>query len=135
MAFVGCRPMAAYRMAQELAKKGDPKALFILGRIYELGGKPFGLQNVKEDFELAQKYFLASARKDYTEAQATIGWIYSKYYGDTKELEGLYWFCKAASKNNEEAIGNLDVYVKDHHINQSRSDFCQPILKQEPMEN
>lgn len=126
--FAGCKPAAAFNRVKELANQGDPKALYILGRFYELGGKTFGLPKISENPDLAQKYYLESARKGYADAQAEVGWFYGRYFPDTMKQQSLFWFCKAAEQHSEMAIVNLQNEIAYRQINKTWQQFCNPIL-------
>lgn len=135
---MGCRSeAAAFNRIQELAKQKDPEALYILGRVYELGGNHFGLTNVKENVHLAQKYYLESARLGYAEAQNEMGWWYAHFYA-FKDKNSHFWFCKAALQHNDNAISNLQAKIAYSHsfegkLEMTWQQFCKPIIaKGEP---
>jgi len=129
MAFVGCKPNEALSTTIARAKQGNPKALYILGRLYELGGKTFGLPQIKWSNALAERYYLESARRGYVQAQAAIGWMYGKYRAGQKRGQSQFWFCKAAEQYNDAAIVNIRDEINYERSKKTWQEYCKPILK------
>ena len=132
--FANCKPQDAFARLEELAKRNDPKALYMLGRVYNLGGDAFGLPNIKQNYDLAMKYFLRSARLGYAEAQDTIGRYYWRYYHGTKIKEANYWACRAAMQNYPPAVAGVQLANKVAGINETVQQYCAPILKSPPQQ-
>lgn len=127
--FVGCDSEAAYMEARRLAEAGDANALFILGRIYELGGKDFNLPEIREDFNAAKQYYLKAARLGNADAEEAIAFIYLKWYRNTREPEGRYWQCVAATNGNLEAKLNIQNEMAYEQLNDSIDNYCVSVLK------
>ena len=130
--FANCKPQDAFARLQELAKHDDPKALFMLGRVYNLGGNDFGLPNIKQDYDLAMKYFVRSAKLGYAESQDTIARYYGKFYHGKRDKESAYWACRAAVQNYPAAVAGMELQIKVANLKQTVSQFCTPILKSPP---
>lgn len=130
--FANCKPQDAFARLQELAKQGDPKALFMLGRVYNLGGEDFDLPNIKQNYDLAMEYFVRSAKLGYAEAQDTIARYYEKYYRDTRDKEAAYWACRAAMQNYPPAVAGIRLQIKVSGENETVPRYCAPILKSPP---
>lgn len=130
--FANCKPQNAFARLQVLAKQGDPKALYMLGNIYNDGGASFGLPEIKSDGNLAMKYFLRSAEGGYAEAQALLADYYWRDYHETRQKEALYWACRAAVQNYPNAVAGIQLQIKVAGSNQTVSQYCAPILKSPP---
>jgi len=82
----------AFKLLQQLAVKGKPRAMSALGMMYANG------QGVARDFKIAHKWFKRAADIGLQEAQIFIGKMYEN--GDGVEIdleEARYWFELAAS--------------------------------------
>lgn len=130
--FANCTPPDAFARLQELAKQDDPKALYMLGRVYNMGGDDFGLPKVKQNYNQAMKYFVRSAKLGYAEAQDTIARYYGRYYRDTRDRESAYWACRAAMQNYPPAVTGIQLQIKVAGLKQTVSQYCAPILKSPP---
>ena len=84
------------------AKKGDPRAQFILGSHY--------LE--KRDFSRAAEWFEKAARRGLAVAQYRLGTLYERGRGVTRDAkEALKWYEKAARAGNVKAMHNLAVML------------------------
>lgn len=133
--FSNCKPRDAFARLEELAKHDDPKALYMLGRVYNLGGDDFGLPNIKQNYDLAMNYFVRSARLGYGEAQSTIALYYWRGYNETRQQEAVYWWCRAAVQGNYAGVVNIKMRIKASGEKQAISQYCTPILKSPPKQN
>ena len=130
--FANCKPEDAFARLKELAKSNNPKAMYMLGRIYMLGGGSFNLPTVSKNSGLAMKYFRRSAESGYAEAQVVLSWYYWRGYHDTRQKEALYWACRAAMQNYPNAVAGIQLQIKVAGLNQTVSQYCAPILKSPP---
>ncbi|HKU17654.1 MAG TPA: hypothetical protein VJP80_00075 [Candidatus Saccharimonadales bacterium] len=130
--FVNCKPQDAFARLKELAKKDDPKALYMLGNIYDYGGSAFGLPDVKPDSHLAMQYFERSAKGGYAEAQSVLAWYYWRDYGETRQKEAIFWACSAAMQNYPNAVAGIRLQIKVARTKQTVAQYCAPILKSLP---
>lgn len=132
--FKNCKPQDAFARLQELAKQNDPKALYMLGIIYDGGGDDFGLPDIKPNGDLAMKYLVQSANEGYAEAQSLIALYYWRGYHETRKKEAIYWWCRAAAQNDQEAIVNIQMQISAAGKKQAVQQYCVPILKSPPPE-
>ena len=132
--FANCKPQDAFARLKELAKKDDPRALYMLGNIYNDGGIAFGLPNIKSDGNLAMKYFARSAAHGYPEAQSLIASYYWRDYQETRQNEALYWWCRAAVQNDYAGIVNIRMQIKAAGLKQTVAQYCASILKSPPQQ-
>lgn len=130
--FVNCKPQDAFARLKELAQKDDPKALYMLGNIYDNGGADFGLPNIKPDGKVAMKYFVRSAEGGYAEAQSVLAYYYWRDYHETRQSEALYWACRAAMQNYPNAVAGIQLQIKVGGQKQTVLQYCAPILKSPP---
>lgn len=130
--FVNCKPQDAFARLTTLAEEGNSKALYMLARIYDMGGEYFGLPKIKQNGDLVMQYLLQSARGGYAEAQATLGVFYWRDYRETREHDALYWECRAALQNNYEGVVNIKMHIEASGQKQTISQYCAPILKSPP---
>ena len=130
--FVNCKPEEAFERLNTLAKRGNPKALYMLSRIYDMGGEYFGLPQIKRNGDLTMQYLLKSAEGGYAKAQAALGVFYWRDYRETRERDALYWECRAAAQNDYEGIVNIKMHIVASGQKQTISQFCVPILKSPP---
>jgi TPR repeat protein len=133
--FKNCKPEDAFARLQELAKQNDPKALYMVGRVYNLGGDDFGLPSIKQNYDLSMKYFVRSAKLGYAEAQDTISLYYWRFYHETRTKEAAYWACRAAVQNNPSAVAGVKLQIKIDDLKQTVAQYCAPILKAPPPES
>ena len=93
------------------AEKGNTKAQFKLGTVYDMDFKEWG---VVQDYQEALKWYTKAAKKGYTDAQNNLGNIYR----EKKDYQGaLKWYTKAAKKDNivaQSNLGNMYFYMKDY---------------------
>ena len=130
--FANCKPQDAFTRLEELAKRDDPKALYMLGRVYDLGGDAFGLPIVKQDYDLAMRYYVQSAKLGYAEAQDTIGLYYWKFYHGTRIKEANYWACRAAIQNYPPAVAGIQLANKVAGLSETVQQYCARILASPP---
>jgi hypothetical protein len=84
------------------AEKGSKSALYDLGVRYGSG------DGVKEDNEIANKYYSKSAALGYAPAQNNLGWAYRQGIAVAKNpTKAMYWFRLSALQGNALAIQNL----------------------------
>jgi len=87
-----------------LAKKGDPKAQYNVGMIYEKG------KGVKADLAEAMKWYEKAAKQGNAMAQYNLGRLYHEK-GDHNEPHAYekakYWYEKAIENKVKEAYNNL----------------------------
>lgn len=132
--FVNCKPEDAFARLEVLAKHNDPKAIYMLSRIYDMGGGYFGLPEIRQNGALTMQYLLQSAKAGYAEAQATLGVFYWRDYRETREHDALYWECRAALQNNYEGIVNIQMHIQAAGKAQTIQQYCAPILKSPPQD-
>jgi len=73
-----------------LAKKGNAKAQYDLGLMYELG------MGAKKDLNQAFAWYQKSANQDYAKAQYNLGIFYALAKGIDKDIkQSKYWIRKA----------------------------------------
>ena len=83
---------------QALAKLGDAKSQFYLGRLYDTG------EGVIRDSALAAIWYLRAAKQDYTDAQFAYGLLLATDIADFADKEqALNWLLIAAKKDHVEA--------------------------------
>jgi hypothetical protein len=86
------------------AQKGNAKAEFAIGQLYENG---FG---TNRDYKEAMKWFLKASVKDHADAENEIGNLYSAGQGvEQDDAEALKWYLKSADKGNPLAECNVGV--------------------------
>lgn len=97
--------MEAYRqndfqtaMREFKALEEDPKALYLIGIMYEKG------QGVTADFTEAAKWYKASADKGNSSAQYRLGRLYERGLGvDESREEAVKWYKKASRLGQSDA--------------------------------
>lgn len=130
--FVNCKPEEAFERLNTLAKGGNPKALYMLSRIYDMGGEYYGLPQIKRNGDLTMQYLLKSAEGGYAKAQATLGVFYWRDYRETRGRDALYWECRAAAQNDYAGTINIKMHIAASGQKQTISQYCAPILKSPP---
>lgn len=80
----------AYRLA---AEKGDAKAQYNLGLLYEFG------TGVSKDVVQAAQWYVKAAEQGYAEAQVRLGIFYQAYAVPPNFTEAAKWYRKAAEQN------------------------------------
>lgn len=106
-----------FKIYENLASYGNPKAQFNLGFMYRDG------IFVKRDYSKAMEWFSKSAEQEIAEAENEIGVLYfdGKGFKTNKQL-GLKWFKKSASKGYCIAEYNLAVqYEKGKYLTKNLS--------------
>ena len=89
----------AYPQLQELYKKGEPYATFILGAYYN-----YGIGGVQKSFKEALNYIKAAAELDHSGALFDLGKFYEIGKGVEKNLNKAYeYYSKAAELGNVRA--------------------------------
>lgn len=90
-------------MIRESAEQGYARALYYMGHIFEEG--EFGQ---KQDFQLAEKYYIRAAEKGFPEAIMTLGDLYNgdEWLPRNEELR-LRYFQQGVDINNGQACRNL----------------------------
>lgn len=67
-----------------------------------------------QDYNLARKYFLAAANKNYSPAMTYLGLMYQNGWGVVQSYaDALNWYQKAAKLNNPSAMNQLYLLYKD----------------------
>lgn len=100
------------RSLTALAEKGDVRAQFKLGVMYDDG------VGVGENNREAVKWFSRAARQEHHIAQYSLGWMYAEGDGVLEDdKEAVKWFLKAAEKGYYKAQYNLGVmYTKGEGV-------------------
>lgn len=94
-------PPTALRLLQPLAERGEARAQFNLGVIYE---------SASRDYSEAAKWYRKAADQGYALAQYNLGVMYLKGQGVSQDnAEAAKWFRKAAEQGNAEAQTNLGI--------------------------
>jgi TPR repeat protein len=89
-------------MLTEAANKGDARAQYMLGWIYNLG------QGVAQDYEQAASWYRKAADQGLAAAQYNLGFMYYNGRGVTRDYnQALLWYRKAADQGNAGAQNNL----------------------------
>lgn len=97
-------PSAATQELLLLAKRGDAKSQFDLGRAYEAG------TGVEQNDDQAVKWYRAAATQDYAPAENRLGVMYSLGRGVNRDkAEALGWYRKAAKHRLPEACFNVAI--------------------------
>ncbi|MEG2172236.1 MAG: tetratricopeptide repeat protein [Desulfovibrionaceae bacterium] len=98
----------AHELWQQLADKGDPKAMNNLGVVYDKG------QGVTQDPALAVFWFLRSAKAGHAAGMSNLGRLLEQGRGVPKDLtQAASWFRQAADKGLAEAQYNLAVMYEN----------------------
>lgn len=96
----------AFPKIVQMCKDSDKEAEFIVGRCYEMG------ISVEKKIELAIKYYLRSADKNYTDAMFNLGCVYLNC-GLTLEKVAEGFFLPAAKLGNANACFALGYYYEN----------------------
>ena len=92
----------AFTIAEAAAKKGDARAMAMLGVLYQKG------LGVTADLNKAVDWYADAAEKDNLGAQYSLGEIYlSGELGEPDTERGRYWMLKAAGQGKPEAQHRL----------------------------
>ena len=93
----------AMRILRPLAIKGDPRAQYNLGVIYDEG------LGVQPDYSAAFSWYLKAANQGYASAQANLGVMYYTGQGVRRDYFTAYiWFYLAASAGDKDAARSLN---------------------------
>ncbi|KAF8819646.1 Sel1 repeat-containing protein [Cardiosporidium cionae] len=83
------------------AENGDRSALNIIGK-----GYLFGIYGLKQDYHMAQDYFLRASQKGDTEATALLGYMHALGLGFVRDLDtAAAWFEKSSTTDAIQSIG------------------------------
>ena len=94
----------AYPQLQELYKKGEPYATFILGAYYN-----YGIGGVQKSFKEALNYIKAAAELGHSGALFDLGKFYEIGKGVAKDLNKAYkYYSRAAKIGNVRAKNKID---------------------------
>jgi TPR repeat protein len=92
----------AFSIAEAIAKKGDARAMAMLGVLYQKG------LGVEADLNKAVDWYAESAEKNNLGAQYSLGEIYlDGALGEPDTERGRYWMLKAAGQGKPEAEHRL----------------------------
>lgn len=84
------------------ANNGNVEAQIEVGRAYELGDAPGGI-----NYDLCYKYYLMAANQGDSMGENNLGWCYEKGYGVEQNYEeALRLYEKSAAKNNGHGASN-----------------------------
>lgn len=84
------------------ANNGNVEAQIEVGRAYELGDAPGGI-----NYDLCYKYYLMAANQGDSMGENNLGWCYEKGYGVLQNYEeALRLYEKSAAKNNGHGASN-----------------------------
>ena len=93
---------AAYEIWLSLAERGDIRAQYNLGVLYDRG------RGVPQNFAQAARWYLAAAEQGHLDAQVTLGFAYEKGRGVARDLgEAAKWYRAAAERGDIAAQANL----------------------------
>ena len=93
---------AAYEIWLPLAERGDMRAQYNLGVLYDRG------LGVPQNFAEAAKWYLAAAEKGHTNAEANLGYAYEQGRGVAQDFgEAAKWYRRAAERGDIAAQANL----------------------------
>ncbi len=85
-----------------LAKQGNAKSQYDLGRMYEQG------QGVPQDNRVAFEWYRMAAEQGYASAQYHVGLMYDEGKGVPRNhMMAVEWLCKAAAQGNADAQSRL----------------------------
>ena len=100
--------VAALRLFQPLAERGDASAQCNLGVMYEQG------RGVAQNYREAMKWFRLAAVQGNASAQSNLGVMYYKGQGIAQDYgEAMRWYRLAAGQRNPEAQFNLGVMFEE----------------------
>lgn len=105
----GASPRESLRQLCDAAAAGDPKALYDLAYLYDIG-----YDSIPRDSAVSTRLYLESAEKGYLPAQNYIGFRLIK--GEAVErdpVRGLEWLRQAAVKGDAKAANNLGWLLMD----------------------
>lgn len=104
------------------AKKGSKSSMYSLGVLYASG------QGVKANQDIANRYYLESALRNYSPAQNNLGWSYRGGLGVSKSpAKAIYWFRLAALQSNPLALQNLaEMFVAGEGVKKNQ-DFAEDL--------
>ena len=93
----------AVKWYQEAAGRGDARAQFEIGWLYQSG------EGVEEDHGKAVEWYCLSAEQGYAKAQYWLGWCYQHGWGVEPDMaKAVKWYRLAAEQGNAEALEDLD---------------------------
>lgn len=97
----------AYEVFSKLAAKGDVKAQYNLGLMYNNG------QGVPQDYKQAVIWFQKASEQGVAEAQYNLGVMYANGKGVPQDYTLAYmWLNLAAAGGYESAVNNRDIVAK-----------------------
>ena len=100
----------AIEVFKPLAEKGDAKAQFQLGLMYDRG------QSVPQDYAQAVIWYRKAAEQGFSDAQINLGVMYDIGLGVAQDdAQALNWYRKAAEQGNPTAQVNLGRKYKNGH--------------------
>ncbi|NJD23922.1 MAG: sel1 repeat family protein [Betaproteobacteria bacterium] len=93
----------AFKIFHPLAERGDARAQFSLGILYDEG------EGLPADAAKAAYWYRKAAEQGHREAQFNVGQMYSVGHGVAKDLQQAYfWWILASGSGDEEATNNRD---------------------------
>src|SRR3989338_2364289 len=85
-----------------LAKKGNARAQYNLGFMYELG------KGIPQDYQEAVMWYRKAAEQGHADAQFNLGLMYAQGHGVIQDYpEAVMWYRRAAEQGNTSAQYNL----------------------------
>ena len=114
---------AALKEFRPLAKKGDAKAQFMLGFMYNKG------EGVTQDFKTALKWYTLAAEQGNADAQTMLGLMYNQGKGVIQDYVHTHmWFNIAASSGHKNAVKNRDSVAEQ--MSRSQIEKAQNLARQ-----
>lgn len=103
-------PMENFSYLKNQADAGDCAAQIEVGRAYELGDSPAGV-----NYDMCHKYYMMAAMQGDALGENNLGWCYEKGYGVAQNYkEAVKWYQKSADKGNAYGAANLaHMYVME----------------------
>lgn len=93
----------AFKIFQPLAERGDARAQFNLGILYDEG------EGLPADAAKAAHWYRKAAEQGHREAQFNLGQMYNVGHGVAKDIKQAYfWWILASGDGDEEATSNRD---------------------------
>ena len=94
--------VAAYDIWQTLAERGDTRAQYNIGVLYDQG------LGVPQNFAEATRWYRLAAERGHVDAQANLGYAYEQGRGVTLDFaQAAKWYRKAAERGDVVAQANL----------------------------
>jgi hypothetical protein len=80
----------------EVARRGDPEAQYLLGKMYDYG------QGVEQDYAEALRWYRAAAEQGYAKGQRNLGVLYARGYGVARDVhQSIEWLKKASAGGDD----------------------------------